>query len=313
MSKRSRNADLNYEEWSDGLHLTDSATEGTQGNSNKRQIIYGTTYTGYLPVVDVFDFFKQNPVWYSKRQGALQHELYCEDDVFIFSSAKVPSTCKLRISEAKLVVPKYDITQDLHDEIMKMQQVVMPYEAYKVKSFLLSTGANSFSWEVGVDNLVGLKIMFRDRTTEAIGNITTPTCYRNLTRSADVGITSLQIKCGNWSLEEIPLTSKVQLWRHMKEFYLIHHDTDVGSLINKYNFESDHPTISEDQKALATTQSHHLAFDLSKNGVQTGINAKQSTLDIDISVGSVSSVYMEVYAIYSAVDIEVGGNHTVLI
>ena len=93
---------------------------------------------------------------------------------------------------------------------MKMQQVVMPYEAYKVKSFLLSAGANSFSWEVGVNNLVGLKIMFRDRTTEAIGDIDagTPSCYRNLTRSADVGITSFKLNVVTGLLKKFHLLLK---------------------------------------------------------------------------------------------------------
>jgi len=70
------NCKYGLDNWKDNLVKKDSDTAGAAGNCNKRHIHQGTSYVGILPVSDVFNFFKGNPLWHPYRSEGLEYKLW---------------------------------------------------------------------------------------------------------------------------------------------------------------------------------------------------------------------------------------------
>ena len=122
----------------------------------------------FLPVSDVFDFFKGNPLWHSYRSGKLEYKLICEEDKFIFSTKTASETAQpnLKITEAKFHLINYEIDPVVREEVLNLKQIAYGYETYQLKSFLLTNGQNSIVWSVGDENVVGLKLIGRKTDLE---------------------------------------------------------------------------------------------------------------------------------------------------
>ena len=134
------NCKYQFDNWKDNLVKIDSATNSLFSNDNKVQILQGTEYIGILPVSDVFDFFKGNPLWHSYRSGKLEYKLICEEDKFIFSSKTASETAQpnLKITEAKFHLINYEIDPVVREEVLNLKQIAYGYETYQLKSFLLT-------------------------------------------------------------------------------------------------------------------------------------------------------------------------------
>ena len=196
--------------------------------------------------------------------------------------------------------------KDSYYDLIKSEPIIQNFQGVRVFSEICSATENHISIPVGVNDLIGIKILFRLSSEEngTVGTALTSSQVRYLTKSVNPVITSLQLRCGDLQFPDRPITSSVQLHNYLKEFHLVHHDADVGSLVNVWNFNNP---ATDTQMTLNTTDMHYLAFDLSKNGANTGIPAKQSNLEIDISCDAVSNLIADVFCIYSRSVITVGG------
>ena len=87
-----------------------------------------------------------------------------------------------------------------------------------------------------------------------MGDIDTPSYFRDLKLAADLKIQSLEIKCGNQKLQDTPITTKGELYQYLKAYYNQQQDTDIGSLITNYNWDTEVPSLSEAQNDIATTR-----------------------------------------------------------
>jgi len=60
--------------------------------------------------------------------------------------------------------------------------------------------------------------------------------------------------------------------------------------------------FSHDQKTLSGTSMFHLAFDFSKNGIQSGLNGKQDNLLIDFTTKyQITNLQADVFVFYSCI------------
>ena len=314
------NAKFHFDSWKHNLIEDDPDAENaavkTFGytaatNNLKKKLVQGTSYVGILPVSDVFNFFKGNSLWHSYRGGQLEYKLICEEDAFIFSSSSVAdSVCRLKITEAKFHLINYDIDPVVREEVLALKQVVYPFETYKLKSVLLQGGAQTITWSVGDDYLVGLKLVGRRAAAGAIGELHATTAgssvyKRDLTRAEDLKITSLQIKCGSERLAENPITSKAELYNLTKQYYNQQQDTDIGSMIDQYNWDSELVALTEDEQYYFSTDAQHINIPLNINGKLTGWDSRSNDLEINITSGvTASQVYLDIYCISSKVGVE---------
>ena len=295
----------------------DSGTAGSASNDNKLQLKQATEYVAIVPVSDLFDFFKGNPMWPSYRSGGLEYRLTCEEDKFIFSAKEAAETTQpvLKITEAKFHLVNYDIDSVVREEILKMPVIAYGFNTYQVKSFLLTNGQNSLVWNVGDENVVGLKLIGRktkSAESQLTGTVGTD-YFRDLTRAADLKITSLEIKAGGQKVQDNPITTKNELYQYTKAYFLQQQDTDIGGMITRYNWDTEVPSLSEAQSDHKTTHSQHINIPLNINGQLSGWDCRSNPLEIVINTGVATAdlVYLDVYAISSRVATESYGKVSV--
>jgi hypothetical protein len=172
---------------------------------------------------------------------------------------------------------------------------------------------------VGDGYVVGLKLVGRLAAAPAIGELhattaTSSTYSRDLTRGVDLKLSSLQIKCGSEMLQEVAITTKNELYNLTKAYYNQQQDTDIGSLINVYNWDSTivAPVASDVGQFIVSTDAQHINIPLNTNGKLTGWNCETHPLEINLTSGvSASTTYFDIYAICSRVAQEQNGKITI--
>ena len=319
------NCKYQFDNWKNNLVEDDPDAENalkTRLNNVKRALVQGTSYTGILPVSDFCNFFKGNALWHSYRSNDIDFKLYCEEDAYIFSTASVAFAsfpAKLKITEAKFHLINYEIDPVIREEVLKLEKIAYGYETYILNSVLLQGGAQSIKWTVGDGYVVGLKMVGRLAAAPTIGELhattaTSSTYSRDLTRGVDLKLSSLQIKCGSEMLQEVPITTKNELYNLTKAYYNQQQDTDIGSLINVYNWDSTivAPVASDVGQFIVSTDAQHINIPLNTNGKLTGWNCDAHPLEITLTSGvSASTVYFDIYAICSRVAQEQNGKITI--
>ncbi len=321
------NCSYNNDNWKNNLVEDDPSTEEaanlkTRINNVKRSLIQGTSYTGILPVADFCNFFKGNALWHSYRSEDIDFKLYFEENAYIFSSASVAfasAPAKLKVTEAKFHLINYEIDPVIREEVLKLDSISYKYETYILNSVLLQGGQQSIKWNVGCENIVGLKLVGRLAAAPTIGEIhatvaASSTYSRDLTRAVDLKLSSFQVKCGSEMLQEIPITTKDELYNLTKQYYLQQQDTDIGSLINKYNWDSTivAPVASDVGQFLHSTDAQHINIPLNTNGSLTGWNGSTHALEFNLTTSlTANTVYLDIYAICSQVVQEKAGKCTI--
>jgi len=329
------NARMKFSSWSDNLYKNDNATNGTSeypisagnipsldGNSATNVAVVDTSeneprkrhltktaqpFEFYLSEISNFCNSPDTEMWHSKLHAGLDIELNFEKDKNIVNYVD-NATFKLVFTDLYLILPVYTMSEEYYREILKSPIMVGGFEGVRVFSVNCANSTEQhISLPVGKNNIIGCKIMFRDSSEDnSVATSLSSDGKRYLSRSINPEISNFQIKLADTQIPLNPIQSDLEFYEYMKEFYLTHHDTDCGNLINYWNFTNlkytDGSSDGDDQKTLSGTSMFHLAFDFSKNGIQSGLNGKQDNLLIDFTTKyQITNLQADVFVFYSCI------------
>ena len=91
-------------------------------------------------------------------------------------------------------------------------------------------------------------------------------------------------------------------------YYNQQQDTDIGSMISVYNWDTELINGAEDEQFYLSTDAQHINIPLNTNGKLTGWDCRSVPLEINLTSGvTADQVYLDIYAISSRAAVEYFG------
>jgi hypothetical protein len=318
-SSGKENLKQKFESWDDGLYKNENATAGTSevpyfnqdgttpfavtlDTAPRKRHLTTTAQEFCLNLSDISLFVRNNNTWNSDKNKELKITLQFDKDGNILSSCNIVTAgvAQVIVTELKLVVPCYKLEESFANQLQKVDNELITFESYRVFPVACAAAQQTINIQAGLNNVTGGGILPRLSSEEnTVGDIATPAAVRYLTGAPNSAITSLQFICGDLSFPRQPITNSYELYNFQKDFFKVNQDTDNANLINAANW------VSADQNtssfSLESCDMRHYYFDLSKNGLGTGIDINVRELLINVEQTAVSNLVFDVVLFYTRV------------
>lgn len=285
------------------------------------QSVYGVTGAGLRPPTSAptnrnfrvpveLGFTKHQRYIHSDKVGVVRVRLLCDDDKNVVSYGDVDP--KIYLQNLRLHVRQITMSPGFRQKYLQ-KPVVYNYERthYQTKVWDQNTNQITIVKDAGSANM----LLVRFRLSSELNTKS----YKNLAKSIypTYAFTKISLTHGGVEIPQTPLVSAYDTYDQLMKVYGVRDDNDQGSLINITNYVAANcgaiPSIVQvsPKTNLEAVPFYFLAYDLTTNGLGTGINMNDSPLifSTEASGGATTSLYVDCFLTYSAICVAADPNH----